>query len=208
MRNFLEPFLRFVFSKAALKLVVALAIPAGITYFWFYSQKQANLEVENYKQEQKDNPTQERVTVDNYELKEIDDSNHLRWQLVAEKGIMQPASKNVELDSVKIEYFDKDKKLKMRLIAPVGTANEGNRYVKLDSKDGKHVIAEGQEGKARLETEKLELTKKNQFVATGGVNIIWPGVAKVTGNSATGSLEKTDLKNLKIVGNTHALIGQ
>jgi hypothetical protein len=49
--------------------------------------------------------------------------------------------------------------------------------------------------------------EKNQFLASGGVNIIWPGVAKVTGNEATGSLKSTDLKNLTIKGNTHAAIG-
>jgi hypothetical protein len=53
--------------------------------------------------------------------------------------------------------------------------------------------------------EKLELEKKNQFKATGGVNIAM-GVAKVTGNYATGRFGKKDLEDLKIIGNTHAII--
>jgi len=51
----------------------------------------------------------------------------------------------------------------------------------------------------------LELEKKNQFKATGGVNIAM-GVAKVTGNYATGRFGKKELEDLKIIGNTHAII--
>jgi hypothetical protein len=196
-----------LFSRGVLKLILALSIPLGIAALWIYSQKMANLEVEQYKQEQKINPNTDRISVDNYALREIDDHNHIRWQLVARQGVFEPTNKDVALADVKVEYFD-DQKLKMRLSAPVGTANETSRYVKLDAQQGKRVVAEGEEGKARMEAQKVELTKKNQFVASGGVNIVWTGVAKVTGNSATGSLEKgAALKDLKIIGNTHALIG-
>jgi len=193
--------------KGLLKILLALAIPAGITSFFIYSQKQADIEVAKYQQMQKDNPNTDRITVDNYELKEVDDSNHIRWQLIALKGVMMPTGKDVQLKQVKVEYFD-GKKLKMRIVAPIGLANENTKYIKLDSSDGQRVVAEGEEGKARMEAAKIELKEKNQFFATGGVNILWPGVAKVTGNTASGILEKgAEMKNLKIVGNTHALIG-
>lgn len=189
-------------------MIIALAIPVGIAALWMYSQKMANLEVEQYRQEQKTNPNTDCVTVDNYALKEVDDKNHIRWQLLATKGVFEPNNKDVALSDVKVEYFD-GKKLKLRLIAPSGKANESNRYVKLGSQNGKRVVAEAEEGKARLEAEKVELNKKNQFVASGDVNIVWQGAAKVTGNMATGSLEKgAALKDLKIIGNTHAIIGQ
>jgi hypothetical protein len=69
------------------------------------------------------------------------------------------------------------------------------------------VEAEGEEGKVKLTAKKIELNKKNQFQATGGVNIIWPGVAKVIGNLAEGVLSSGNLDNVKVIGNTHALIG-
>lgn len=194
-----------IFSKSTLKLIAALSIPAGITYFWFYSNEQARIEVENYKKDQQENPSTENVTVQNYELKEVDDSNQVRWQLVARQGIMQSATREVALDDVKVEYFD-GTKLKMRLIAPTGTANEATRIVKLHSDKKTKVIAEGEEGKGRIEALDVELTKKNQFEATGGVNIVWPGVAKVTGKQALGSIGKSGLEKLKIVGNTHAIV--
>ncbi|HEY9786789.1 MAG TPA: LPS export ABC transporter periplasmic protein LptC [Candidatus Obscuribacterales bacterium] len=196
-----------IFNRSNLKLVAALSIPAGITYFWFYSNEQARLEVERYQAEQKQNPLTDNVTVKNYELKEIDDLNHIRWQLVAKKGVMKSATKDVALDEVKVEYFD-GQKLKMRLIAPQGSANEATRIVHLDSTDDQKVIAEGgEDGKGRIEALNVELTKKNQFTATGGVNIVWPGVAKVTGTKAIGTIGKGGIEGLKIVGNTHTVIG-
>jgi hypothetical protein len=95
----------------------------------------------------------------------------------------------------------------MRISSPIGLANENTHMVKLFAQGGKRVEAQGEGGKAKLDAQKIELMEKNQFLASGGVNIIWPGVAKVTGNEATGSLKSTDLKNLTIKGNTHAAIG-
>ena len=186
---------------------LALSIPIGIYTFFTYSQKQADVQIDEYQKMQKEHPNTDKIIIGNYELKEVDDSNEIRWQLTARQGIMEPVSKDVELDKVQISYFD-GKKLKMRLSAPSGVANEVTHIVKLDSTDKQRVVAEGEDGKAKLDARKVELNKKNQFIATGGVNIEWPGVAKVTGNEARGSLEKSaELKNFKIVGNTHALIG-
>ena len=163
--------------SGALKFIAALAIPVGIYSFWNYSQKQADVQVEEYQKMQKEHPDTDNITVDNYELKEVDDNDQVRWQLLAKQGIMEPVSKNVALNTVQVSYFD-DKKLKMRISAPTGMANEVTHIVKLDAVQGNRVLAEGEDGKAKMDATKVELTKKNQFIATGGVNIVWPGVAK------------------------------
>ena len=198
-------FLGKIFSKNTLKFVAALSIPAGLTYFWYYSNEQARIEMESYQKEQKENPSQDRVAIDNYELKEVDDNNTLRWHLVAKTGTMVTATKDVNLTEVVIEYY-KDNKIKMRLTAPTGVANEATRKVSLDSNKVARVIAEGEPGKGRMESSKLELTKKNQFTASGGVNIDMPGVAKVTGNQAVGELGKGGIQNVKVIGNTHSIV--
>lgn len=194
-----------IFSKGTLKFVAALSIPGLLIYFWYYSSEQARIEMESYKAEQKANPTQDRISIDNYQLKEVDDSNQVRWQLQAKSGTMVSATKDVNLDTVLVEYFD-GKTLKMRLSAPIGVANEGTRKVRLDADKGVRVVALGEGGKNRMESSKLELTKKNQFEATGGVNIDMPGVAKVTGDHAVGTFAKGGIKNLKIIGNTHSIV--
>ena len=74
--------------KSVVKLVLALTIPTVIGSFWYYSQKQANLEVENYNKDQKDHPTTDRTTVKNYKLQEVSDDNELKWQLFAKEGVV------------------------------------------------------------------------------------------------------------------------
>jgi hypothetical protein len=198
-----------VVNKSLWKFALALAIPGSIAWFFFYSQQQANLEVEKYQAEQKKNPVSEQLVINNYSMKEIDDLNHLRWQLVASIGVLKENGKDVELTNVKVEYFDPlTKELKMRLTAPYGTADQQTKYVKMMTrKKGEVVTAEGQGGKSKFTCQTVELIKKDQFLASGGVIIDWPGVAKVSGDSATGA---TDLssgpKNFKVVGNTHAEI--
>jgi lipopolysaccharide assembly outer membrane protein LptD (OstA) len=161
--------------------------------------------MESYQREQKQNPLQDKVTIDNYQLKEVDDSNHVRWQLMAKSGTMHAATKDVNLEKVMVEYFD-GPKLKMRLSAPSGLANESTRKIRLDANKQARVIAEGEQGKGRMEASKVELTKKNQFEATGGVNIDMPGVAKVTGNHAVGEFGKGGIQKLRIIGNTHSIV--
>jgi hypothetical protein len=197
--------LRKIFSKSTIKFVAALSIPALLTYFWYYSKEQARIEMESYQREQKQNPLQDKVTIDNYQLKEVDDSNHVRWQLMAKSGTMHAATKDVNLEKVMVEYFD-GPKLKMRLSAPSGLANESTRKIRLDANKQARVIAEGEQGKGRMEASKVELTKKNQFEATGGVNIDMPGVAKVTGNHAVGEFGKGGIQKLRIIGNTHSIV--
>ncbi len=194
-----------IFNRGNLKLLVALAIPGLIGWAFVYSQKAADIEVAAVRKAQKENPITDRVVLDNYSLKEVTDSNQIRWQLVAKQGTVQPSGHEVMLKDVTVEYFDGDK-LKMRLNSPVGEAVESTKYVKLESANGRRVVAEGEEGKARLEAEKVELKEKNKFLATGGVTIVWPEVAKVTGNYATGTIDVNNLNNFKIVGNTHAVI--
>jgi hypothetical protein len=196
-----------IFNLAIWKVVFALAIPIGIAAFWLYSQHEANVEVEDYKKAQKADPNTDRITVTHYELKEVDDENKVRWQLTAKDGVFEPVHKDVALNQVTMEYFDGDK-CSLRLSAPKGSANETTRYVELDATPEQKVFAAGEGDKAQLIAQKVELTKKNQFLATGDVNILWPGVAKVTGDSAAGSLAKgAAFDHMKITGNTHALIG-
>lgn len=194
-----------IFNRGNVKLIAALSIPIGIAWLFMYSQEQAKIEVEKYHKEQKLNPNTDRVIVDNYTLKEIVGTDQVRWQLLAKRGTVQPSGQEVELDSVVVEYFD-GANLKMRLTAPYGIARESTKYVKLSGKNGSKVVAEGEGGKARLSASTVELKEKNKFLATGGVTIEWPRVAKVTGNSATGLINVSNLKEFKITGNTHAVI--
>ncbi|PWT97966.1 MAG: hypothetical protein C5B53_07285 [Candidatus Melainabacteria bacterium] len=198
--------LSMIFNHPYFRFFLALAIPAGILGLWFYAKYTAEQEVGITAKQIKKNPINDKILVDDYQLKEIDDLNHLRWRLVAAQGVTDPATRDVALKTVNVDYFDKGK-IKIHLSAPVGVANEGTKAVELDAEKDQRVQAIGEEGKAKLEATKVELIKKNQFLATGGVNILWPGVAKVRGDKAEGSLASTDLKKLKIMGNTHALIG-
>jgi hypothetical protein len=198
-----------VLNRNIFKFLIAMAIPAAIGYVFWYSQEQANREVEAYKKEQKARgPIKEEVTINNYAMKEIDDANRVRWQLVASTGKLKENGRDVEMTDVKVEYFDPvTKDLKMRLVAPYGTGDQQTKYVKLMSKDGQKVVAEGQGGKTKFTSTTVELIKKDQFLATGGVNIDWPGVAKVSGDSATGATNLSGgPKNFKVMGNTHAEI--
>jgi LPS export ABC transporter protein LptC len=193
--------------RDVLKLILALSIPAILVGGFFYAQNQANKEVADYKKFQTQHPPTQAITIDNYQLKEVDDSNQMRWQLQAKQGTMAPDTKDVDLHEVLVQYFDQGK-VKMSLTAPSGIANESTKQVQLLAKGGKQVLATGEDGKAQMNANKVELTKKNSFIASGGVTILYPGVAKVTGSTVTGSLEKSaELKNFTIKGGTHATIG-
>jgi hypothetical protein len=198
-------FWSLIFNRSNLKMLLALAIPGGIACLFWWAQHTADKEITDLGKKIKENPIQDRIVLDNYELKEVDDSNKVRWQLVARKGIVDQSTQIVTLQDVKVEYYDGDK-IKMRLIAPLGEANQATKYVKLTGENGRRVEAEGQEGKAKMLASTVELKEKNKFLASGGVNIVWPQVAKVTGNSATGTVDLSDFKHFKIMGNTHALI--
>src|SRR5215813_191958 len=97
---------RRIFNKGTFKLLIALAIPGAIAWAFIHAQQQANFEVDEYQKEQKANPTSEKVTVANYELKEVDDTNQIRWQLLAKQGTIEPGAQAVALERVKVEYFD------------------------------------------------------------------------------------------------------
>ena len=197
-----------IFNQSVYKVLIAMAIPALICGGWIFSLKSSDVLIKEQTKEMKEHPTVDKTTVDNYSLKEVDDTNTTKWDLIAKRGIMAAdASKDVWLDQVTLRYYD-GKVLKMSITAPKGVANEVTHIVILDCDKTQRVVAENGVSHARLEASKVELNKKNQFVATGGVNINMPGVAKVTGNLCTGVLEKdSELKNFKIIGNTHAIIG-
>jgi len=189
------------------KLLLALCIPAAMIAFFLYAQKQADTQLAEFNKSKKEHPDTDKMTINDYQLKEVGDDNQVRWQLHAKQGVLVPTNKDALLDQVTMEYFD-EKKLKLSLTAPKGIANEVTKHIELNADKKTRVMCIGEDGKARLDAAKVELKQKNQFEATGGVNIVWPGVAKVSGRKAEGSLAKgADLKDIKIVGNTHALIG-
>lgn len=186
------------------KFVAALSIPLGIGWGFWASQQSANQQFEDYQKHAKDNPTSTGTTVDDYELKEVDDNNVVRWQLVAKKGSTSD-NKKFEIEKVTMQYFD-GPNVKMKVSAPSGFVDADTRFVKMLSGKGQRVRGEGDGGKSLFEAETVELDKKNQFFATGGVIIEWSEVAKVTGNEATGKMDSKGLQNVKIRGNTHAII--
>jgi hypothetical protein len=204
----IERIWRSIFTDGVSKFLLAISIPAIIIGFWFYSLHASHQMIVDSEGERKGHPMTENTTVDNYELKEINDSGATIWHLTAKKGVMKADnSQDVLLDHVEMKYYD-GAVMKMCITAPSGVANQGTHIVKLNSDQKQRVVAENGVNHAHLEASKVELNKRNQFVAEGGVNIIMPGVAKVTGDKCTGALEKdSELKNFKIIGNTHAIIG-
>lgn len=195
----------FYFLKSDwFKLVLALSILGVIVGLLYYAQWSATIEEQKFAAEKKANPTADRVSFTNYELKEVDDANKLRWLLTAKTGVLVPDTKDVALTEISMKFFDGEK-IKMQVSAPVGLANQETRFVKLDSAKGVRVTAQGDGGKSSMNMETLELEKKNQFKASGGVNIAM-GVAKVTGNYATGRFGGSSFEDVKIKGNTHTIL--
>jgi hypothetical protein len=199
----------FLSNRSLWKFVLAVSIPSAIVYFFWYSQQQAGVAVKEWEAEQKAHPTTDHVVINDYAMKEIDDGNHLRWQLVAKTGTLMPNGKDVELSDVKVDYYDsKSHELKMSMKAPLGHANQETKFVKLTGTKNQRVVAEGGGfKKSHFECAQVELIKKNEFLASGGVIIDWPGVAKVSGSLASGTTDMSaGPKNLKVIGNTHAEI--
>jgi len=196
-----------IFNKNTLVLFGWLAIAYTFYTFWHYANDKATNMVTQTKADLSHRQNQDKMTVEDYSLKEVNDANKVKWQLHAKSGVVDPVTKDVSLETVHVDYYDEAGALKMRMTAPTGIANENTKMTKLLSSKTQKVECEGEGGKAKLLAYQVELKNKNQFLATGGVNIVWPGVAKVNGSQAEGSLKNTDLKNFKIVGNTHAWIG-
>lgn len=192
------------FSKPRLKVILAVSIPLVIAACFIYSQRMANQEIDALRREYKQRPSSQHVVINNYTMYEMDEKNPRHWSLVATRGEMLN-NDQVQLTGVKMEYYDQNT-VKMRVVAPEGEANGVTKDVVLRGTGTARVDAMGAGGKANMSAQRIELTKKNQFVATGGVSIVWPSVAKVTGDMATGRIDLSDFKDFKIVGNTHAQI--
>lgn len=190
--------------RSTLKFVVAISIPLGIVWAFLAAKNAADKQYETEIQVMKSKPTSQGTVVNDYELKEVDDNNTIRWQLVANRGSTKD-NKSVEVEGVKVKYFD-GPNVKMLVSAPLGKVDSDTRFVKLMSSKSSKVRGEGDGGKSLFEAETIELDKKNQFFATGGVIIEWSEVAKVTGREARGKIDKGGIQNVKIYGNTHAVI--
>ena len=166
------------FHAGNIKIIVALAIPAGMVWLFITAKQQADTQMAEISKTMPKGKQSMNITTENYSLREVDDKNAIHWELKAKRGTMNPGTKDIALEEVNVHYFDKDgTTLKMELNAPAGIANELSMKVELDGLNGKPVIAESDGGKAKLIAKRVELKQKNQFIATGGVNIEWPKVA-------------------------------
>jgi hypothetical protein len=197
-----------VFNRGNLKLLLALAIPGVIGGFFIYAEHEAQRQINEVKGVMREHPLAEELNIENYEMKEVDDTNNVRWQLHSTQGKLHPNGQDVDLKGVTVEFYDKETKaLKMRLKAPVGTANQETKFVKLNTDGHTKVYAEGEGGKNKFQCWHVELDKSNRFKATGDVIIEWPGIAKVSGDSAKGSVNMAaGPKDFQVFGNTHAEI--
>ncbi|MCW5823376.1 MAG: LPS export ABC transporter periplasmic protein LptC [Cyanobacteria bacterium TGS_CYA1] len=191
--------------KPFLKMMLALGILGGIVGSIYYAQIHADIEMKKFQESSKSTDPEDTITIDNYELKEVDDTNALKWILTAKKAILEPATRLVDLKEIEVKYYS-GPNISMRLQSPLGKANEATKVVTLTANEKAKVIGIGEENKSRLETKAMELRKKNEFVCTGGVNIDWPGVAKVTGNTAQGTISSSKMQNMLIKGNTHSIL--
>ncbi len=191
--------------KSSIKFIGAISIPVGLVWGFMAAQKQAEIDYNDHINQTKAHPTTSGTNVTDYELKEVDDTNTVKWQLVAKHGKSTEDNKTIDVEGVTMKFFD-GPNVKMSVTAPLGNVNADTRYVKLSSSKGQRVKGDGDSGKSTFEAETVELDKKNQFFATGGVIIEWTEVAKVTGNEARGKLDKGSFQNVKVVGHTHAVI--
>ena len=186
------------------KFVAALSIPVGLMSFYYHSKTQADRDwIETHKIIAA-NKTADQIRIENYELKEVDDNNQVRWELSA-KSASTSDRKKYEIKSIQVKYYD-GANVKMFMSAPFGKVDEASRFVTLTSDKSHRVRGEGEGGKSVFEAQTVELDKNNKFFATGGVIIEWTDSAKVTGNEAHGKLDKSGLQEVKVCGHTHAVI--
>jgi len=188
--------------RNTVKFVGALAIPTLIIGFYLHAKKNADDTYNNTKGEIR--AKKQEINVQNYELKEVDDNNNLKWELIANEGTTAD-NKKYDVTGVHMKYFD-GPNVKMSVTAPVGKVDTETRFITLNSQKGTRVKGEGDAGKSIFESETVELDKNNKFFATGGVTIEWVDSAKVTGREARGKLDKNGLQDVKVYGHTHALI--
>lgn len=190
--------------KNTIRFLGALAIPSLIVWGFVSAQKGAENEYNSLTSEMKEHPTSTKTETTEFELKELDDNNAVRWHLTGKKGTTAEM-KVVDVTDVKMRYFD-GPNVKMEIIAPLGNVDVSNRYVKMKSAKGQRVSGIGDGGKNKFDAETIELDKQNQFIATGGVKIDWSDVALVTGEMAKGKMSKDGIQNVKVIGHTHAII--
>lgn len=190
--------------RSTIKWVGALLIPSVLIGFYYYAKTAADREYKETTKTIGKDKTATQTQVDNYELKEVDDNNQIKWDLSANSGTTSNNT-NYDLKGVHMKYYD-GPNVKMSIAAPLGKVDSTTKFVTLNSQKGARVKGEGDGGKSVFESETVELDKNNKFFATGGVIIEWADSAKVTGNEARGKLDKNGLQDVKVYGHTHALI--
>jgi hypothetical protein len=192
--------------RNTIRFVAAVSIPVGLFAAYQLSKINADKDFDKTRKVIDSNQTANTVRVETYELKEVDDNNHVRWELLAKSAATTTgAKKKIDIRDIKVKYYD-GPNVKMLVTAPVGKVDEETRFVTLTSDNGHRVRGEGDGGKSVFESSTVELDKNNKFFATGGVIIEWTDSARVTGNEARGKLDKSGLQEVKVCGHTHAVI--
>jgi predicted phosphodiesterase len=190
--------------RNTVKFVGAISIPALIIGFYYYAKTNADKEYAANVKTVNAKKDAMQTSVENYELKEVDDNNLVKWELVAKTGTTFD-QKKYEVKGVNVKFFD-GPNVKMKVTAPLGKVDAETRFVTLNSDKGERVKGEGDSGKSLFESQTVELDKNNKFFATGGVTIEWAESAKVTGGEARGKLDKGGLQDVIVKGHTHAVI--
>lgn len=190
--------------RNTVRFVGALSIPAVLIGFFYYSKTMADREYKTTASKLTSDKTANQTQVDNYELKEVDDSNQVKWMLLATKGATED-NKKYDLVNVHMKYYD-GPNVKMQISAPTGKVDSDTKFTTLYSDKSHRVKGDSDDGKSIFESDTVELDKNNKFFATGNVIIEWANDARVTGNEARGKLDKDGLKEVKVHGHTHALV--
>ena len=101
-------------------------MPVVIAFIFLYSQHGGRCGNDQHNKEAAAHPTTKHIVEKDFELKEVDDNNHVKWRPLAESGEMSDDNKSANLTKVTVEYFDAadGKTVKMRLVAPQGVADE------------------------------------------------------------------------------------
>ncbi|MBZ0189602.1 MAG: LPS export ABC transporter periplasmic protein LptC [Candidatus Obscuribacterales bacterium] len=146
----------FTKLKPFLKLCLALGIVAGLVGSIYLAKQSAEDQMKDFeKNKEQDGAMGSEITVKNYNLREVDGNNKLRWELNAASGVRNGKTADVDLTGIEVKYYNEGQ-VSFNLSAPVGKASELTHVIVLSSKDGKKVLGLGTEKQTRLETSEME----------------------------------------------------